>query len=153
MAHLTVGGVFEAEIDRISNSGNAVIEGDSHNAYALLKSGSWEEGDTVVVKITTKDKDSGHIYTAVPKSREAGAKAPPLHHDGNSVGQTRNMSSAFDSINDREFNPKTHGAPEVESTTSGQNQKQKSSSEPEKSLREIARSLDQTVFTEKGNDR
>ena len=149
MARLTLGGIFEATIDRISHSGNAVIEGDSDDTYALLRSGSWEEGDTVTVKITTKNDNS---YVAVPMYKEAGAKAPPLHHDGKSAGQTRSMNDAFDSIEDREFDPKTHGAPEVQSTSSGttprKNVDSASDSDSEKSLHEIARNLDQPVSTE-----
>lgn len=110
MAHLKVGGILEVAIDRISNSGNAVIEGNANGALALLKSGDWEEGDTVTVKITAKQ---GNTYTAVPMSEEAGASAPPLHHDGKSAGKTRSMNDAFASIEDRKFDPETHGAPEL----------------------------------------
>ncbi|SEM95528.1 hypothetical protein SAMN05216388_10015 [Halorientalis persicus] len=147
MVHLKVGAIFEATIDRISNSGNAVIEGDSTEAFALLKSGSWEEEDTVKVKITS---ENGNIYTAVPMFKEAGAKAPPLHHDGKSAGQTRSLSDAFDSIEDREFNPKTHGAPELNSNKSseGQQTSSKPGSDSEKSLRDIAKSLDESESTD-----
>jgi hypothetical protein len=39
MAHLKVGGIFEATIDRISDSGNAVIKGDSDDSYGYSRPG------------------------------------------------------------------------------------------------------------------
>lgn len=133
-------------IDRISNSGNAVIEGDSKGSFALLRSGSWDEGDTVAVKISSKN---GSTYTAVPMYEEAGASAPPLHHDGAGAGQTRSVNDAFASLEDREFDPKTHGAPELGKDYTPPKSKRSSRSNSEKSLRDIAQSLDETEFTEK----
>lgn len=146
MPSLKIGGIFEATIDRISNSGNAVIEGDSTGSIALIKSGSWAEGDTVTVKITAHN---GSTYTAVPMYKETGASTPPLHHDGSSAGQTRSMNEAFASVEERTFDPKTHGAPELEKDHVPPTIRKSSQPKSEKSLREIAQELDEAEFTEK----
>jgi hypothetical protein len=106
------------------------------------------------VKITTENSENSNIFTAVPIYKEAGAKAPPLHHDGKSAGQTRSMGDAFDSIEDREFNPKTHGAPEVNTSTAAKSHREStgSDSSSEKSLRDIAKSLDESGSSDKQNN-
>lgn len=150
MAHLKVGGILEATIDRINNSGNAIIEGDDGESFALLKTGDWEEDDTITVKITAKQGDT---YTAVPMSEEAGASAPPLHHDGQSAGKTRRMDDAFASIEEREFNPQIHGAPELGKNYTPPEPKRSSNRETGKSLQQIAKDMGITDVTEKQRPR
>jgi hypothetical protein len=144
MASLSVGAEFRTTIDRISNAGNAVIEGDDGNELALLKSDNWDEGDEVRVKIT---EQNGTTYTAVRRSHEGGAGAPLLHHDGTSVGKTRRMDRAFESIEEREFDPETHGAPELGEDYTPPETSSGSRSEG-KSLAEIAREKDLSECTE-----
>jgi hypothetical protein len=112
---------YEGEVVEKSNSGNPVI-----------KRGEW---DKKVVVITTEtsvnrgetieffiQKEHGDHYAAVP-SGKAPVSNPgynsspniPIHHDGKSVGSSRSEKKASESVGDREFNPKTHGAPELES--------------------------------------
>lgn len=105
-----------------SNSGNPVVRRGKWDKKVVIvtdDSADIDERDTVQFVIQS---EAGDHYRAVPSGRAPVSKPDydsspniPIHHDGKSVGSSRSESKAMESPDDKEFNPKTHNAPELES--------------------------------------
>jgi len=112
------------------------VSGFSSSGNPIVNKGTWDKRAVVVVsdsdgisrgdKITfTIQKEHSDHYQSAPVGEGAAKVSKPdyssspnisIHHDGKygeSVGDTRSQKQTNASISEREFNPKTHGAPEV----------------------------------------
>ncbi|SDQ23821.1 hypothetical protein [Halopelagius longus] len=107
MVALSPGDELEVTIDRESKSGNCIAEPEGTTKHVNLGEVDYREDDVVKVRIT--DKKHGNYYADVIKTVSRTRKLEKEQ----SVGKTRSMSSATETVHDRDFDPRTHGAPEI----------------------------------------
>lgn len=114
-----------------SNSGNPVVkkpQWDKRAVVMVSDDASLSRGDRI--RLTLQREHSDHYQGSRVGDGGATVSKPsynstpdiPIHHDGKygeSVGDTRPRKAATQSIEDRAFNPKTHGAPKLERNKPG----------------------------------
>jgi hypothetical protein len=110
-----------AQVVETSNSGNPVIKRPNWDKKVVVvtEDRGYTRGDSIAFII---QQEHGDHYAAVPPEN-APVSPPeydsspniPIHHDGKSVGTSRSEKKSMESVEEKEFNPKTHNAPELES--------------------------------------
>jgi len=149
MSSLDTGERYVAPVSGFSGSNNPIItNGDIDKKIVVIVDDSDMKKGKLVDCII--QKEHGDHYQAlrtsdapVTKPDRSGEPNVPIHHDGEhgeSVGDTRNEYHSHKSVEEREFNPKTHGAPPI-SRSGGDfsaSSKRSNKKSDEKSLHEIA---------------
>lgn len=113
--------LIKAEVSRTSNSGNPVIKRAEWNkeVVVVVDDSNIREGDTIEF-IIQREQGDHYVATAcggksVSLPEYDSTPNMPIHHDGKSVGSSRSTKKSFESVEEKEFNPKTHNAPKLES--------------------------------------
>ncbi|WP_224268647.1 hypothetical protein [Haloprofundus salinisoli] len=150
MVGLGQGDKLEVTINRVSKKDNAIVFLDGGEKHINLGKINHGVGETVEVEIT---RVCGHHYYArlasVRGKSFKASKSP-------SVGKTRSMDSSDASVHERDFDPRTYGAPEInrpepkwyEVSEEVKESEARSSAPNMASLAEIAQNCDEP-FTEK----
>jgi hypothetical protein len=127
MTGLLKGKQYAGHIVDFSNSGNPVVKnpiGSKRVVVVVENSKSISRGDKIKFRVKREHGDHyqasrvGDGRSKVSKPDYSSPPNIPIHHDGKygeSVGDTRPQSEANASIEDRKFDPETHGAPEPSS--------------------------------------
>ena len=113
-------------IDGFSNGGgNPIVKKTEWDKKIVVVTDSAEQfgkGDTIKFTVQSDNGDHyqcsrvGEGKSTVRKPNYSGSPNVPIHHDGKhgeSVGDTRDEKETSSSPDEREFNPKTHGAPKL----------------------------------------
>jgi len=113
---------YVGSVSGFSGSSNPIIE-DSEldkRIVVVVNNADIERGDVLDCII---QKEHGNHYqalrrrdTPVTKPQRSGEPNVPIHHDGKhgeTVGDTRSEQQSYQSVEERKFNPKTHGAPPI----------------------------------------
>ena len=119
-----VGDNHTAKVTSFSNSGNPVLRSNGPAKRIVVLCDDSEEIDRGEPVDCIIQKEHSDHYLALP-TEDAPITKPdyssspniPIHHDGKhgeSVADTRNEWHSNQSVEAREFNPKTHGAPPVD---------------------------------------
>ena len=112
-------------IDDFSSSGNPIVHKEDWDKKIVVVTDNdkqFDKGDTI--KFTVQNEHGDHYQcsrvgegkSTVRKPNYSSPPNVPIHHDGKhgeSVGDTRDEKETISSPKDREFDPKTHGAPRL----------------------------------------
>ena len=119
MAGLSVNDTLTGTVSDFTNSGNPIVEIERASKRIVVKSREGKEiekGDKLKFSIQSDNPD--HYLASMLSHAEAGStynlnSTPniPIHHDGKSATSSRSEKNATADVEDREFDPKTHGAP------------------------------------------
>lgn len=112
-------------IDDFSGGGNPIVHKKGWNKKIVVVTDNAEQfdkGDTIKFSVQNDHDDHyqcsrvGEGKSNVRKPNYAGSPNIPIHHDGKhgeSVADTRDEKETITSPKEREFDPKTHGAPRL----------------------------------------
>ena len=152
MSELDTDERYIGSVSGFSGSNNPIVNDNDidKKIVVIIDDSDIEKGELVDCII---QKEHGDHYQAlqtsdapVTKPDRSGEPNVPIHHDGEhgeSVGDTRSEYHSHKPLEEREFNPKTHGAPPVPRNSGepsvGLNGSNKKSDD--KSLHEIAEDI------------
>lgn len=108
MVGLSQGSQLEVTIHRISNNGNALTFIDGGESHINIGKVDQSVGDTVQITISGVSGDN--YFARLASSKYESFKASKSA----SVGKTRSMGSSEATVHERHFDPRTHGAPEID---------------------------------------
>jgi|AntRauMinimDraft_3_1070383.scaffolds.fasta_scaffold00459_9 phage replication-related protein YjqB (UPF0714/DUF867 family) len=122
MAGLSVNTKHDQVVSDFSNSGNPIVELEQAEKKVVVAAPDGKEiekGD--LLEFTIREENHTHyvanLLTHAPSGTHHHINSEPnipLHHDGKSASSSRSEREATDSLKDREFDPKTHNAPDLE---------------------------------------
>jgi hypothetical protein len=151
MSKVDMDSKYIGQVSGFSGSGNPVIDSKEIDKKIVVFADDEEinKGDTVECVI---QKELGDHYQAlrssdspIMKPERSGQANIPIHHDGKhgeSVGDTRKKHHSMKPLEERQFNPKTHGAPPISRDEEDTPQVSEESTTPDtKSLEKIAKDV------------
>lgn len=116
---------YRGVVDGFSGSGNPVVRKEGWEKRAVIVTDDSEDitvGDEITFTVQADHSDHyqatpvGEGKANVSKPNYSSSPNIPIHHDGKhgeSVGETRDKRETYKSPDEREFNPKTYGAPKL----------------------------------------
>ncbi|MDS0284054.1 hypothetical protein [Haloarcula onubensis] len=118
---ISVNSTHTGTVSDFTNSGNPVVELPQATRRIVVKARKEkkiEEGDNLKFSIqsTNRDHHLASLLSHAPDGTHHNHNSTPnipIHHDGNSATASRSEKSATQSVDDRKFDPKTHGAPKT----------------------------------------
>jgi hypothetical protein len=123
MAGITVNSKHTGTVSDFSNSGNPVVKLERASKKIVVKVREGKEidkGDKL--EFTIQSDNNTHFLANLLSHASAGSphnhnSTPniPIHHDGKSATSSRSEKEATKSVEDREFDPTTDGAPRTSS--------------------------------------
>lgn len=158
MSNVDTDSKYVGQVSRFSGSGNPIIDNKEIDKKIVIFAED-EEIDKGDITECVIQKELGDHYQAllvsdspISKPDRSGQANVPIHHDGQhgeSVGDTRKKHHSMKPLEERQFNPKTHGAPPISRDEDDMPQlSEKSTTSDSKSLNEIA----EEVYSDKNSD-
>jgi len=118
---ISVNETHTGTVSDFTNSGNPIVKLPQATKRIVVNARDGkqiDEGDNLKFSIqsTNRDHHLANLLSHAPAGTHHNHNSTPnipIHHDGNSATASRSEKSATQSVEDRKFDPKTHGAPKT----------------------------------------